>query len=324
MRDALQSRLAVYYAPHGEQPGPLRPLAGGWDSELYTFTTRSPEHAGAEATWVLKTYAPTADGREHAAREWCALSHLHAAGYPVPRPRCFEPDPQPIGRPFIVIEYFPGQPLWDAIEQADDPTRERLTQLFVARLVELHALDPHLLEPAAPADQPLAYVERELTQLRAAVRRSPYPALNEVVAWLERHKQAVPCAQPAIVHRDYHPWNVLVDANERLVVIDWDWQIGDFRFDLAWALTLMRRSGFDEFSAMVERSYARQSGRSLDGLAYFEVMTTLRWLLNVLQALEPDSGRSDESRAAFREFLVEPFQRAAAFLRASTGADVWL
>ena len=305
--------------------GPLVALAGGWDSTLYTFTLAADAAGSNDATTkVLKTYAPTIAGGEQAAREWHALSRLHAASYPVPHARRFELNAAQIGCPFIVMDYFAGQPLWDALEHAPPPTQARLTQLFVVCLAELHALDPHVLVAPTPESHPLVYVERELAQLRDAGQRSRYPTLIEVVAWLDRHMHAVPCDRPVIVHRDYHPWNVLVDAAERLVVIDWDWQIGDFRFDLAWTLTLMRRSGFDTFSATVQREYARQSGRSLDGLRYFEVMTTLRWLFNVLQALEPDSGRSDESRAAFREFLVQPFQRAAEFLRASTGVDVRL
>jgi hypothetical protein len=75
MLDQMQSRLATYYANHSLKqaqvsPGPLVALTGGWASSLYTFTIQSPQSGSADAqTLVLKTYAPTAQGQEHAARD---------------------------------------------------------------------------------------------------------------------------------------------------------------------------------------------------------------------------------------------------------------
>ena len=328
MLDQLQSRFVAYYANHspaGAQlsPGPLAALSGGWASGVYSYTLQSPGPGGAlETPLVLKTYAPTERGREHAAREWHALTQLGAVGYPVPAASCFEPDARQIGCPFIVMEHVAGVQLWEAVEQADQPTRARLTRLFVARLVELHALAPQLLAPALTSADHYTFIEQELEQLRRDSERSAYPTLAEVVAWLERRKATVPCDRPAILHRDYHPWNVLVDAAERLTVLDWDWQIGDARFDLAWTLMLMRRSNFHAFSTIVHEAYARQSDRSLDALPYFEVLTSLRWLLNVTQSVASGEALRDATRASFREFLVEPVRQAVAFLRERTGAAI--
>ncbi len=83
MLDQLQSRLATYYASHnGERRqisiGPLVALTGGWASSLYTFTLQSPDLDGADAvTLVLKTYATTARGQEHAGV--CALDRERKA-----------------------------------------------------------------------------------------------------------------------------------------------------------------------------------------------------------------------------------------------------
>lgn len=106
--------------------------------------------------------------------------------------------------------------------------------------------------------QPYVCIEHELDQLRRDSQHFPYGTLTEVVQWLEQRKQTVPCDRPAILHRDDHPWNVLIDATERAWGIDWDWQIGDACFDLAWMLVLMRRSGFDSFSTAVHAQYVKQ------------------------------------------------------------------
>jgi aminoglycoside phosphotransferase (APT) family kinase protein len=274
------------------------------------------------ATLVLKTYAPTNHGQEHAAREWQALTRLRAADYPAPRAILFEPDDRHIGSPFIVMEHIAGQQLWEAHEHADQSRQERLTRLFVTRLVELHALNPQIIEPALTWAHPYVFIERELEALRRDSERSPHQTLAQVVSWLEQRKAAVPCERPVILHRDYHPWNVLVDATDRLNVIDWDWKIGDARFDLAWTLTLMRRSNFDAFSTAVQDEYVRLSDHALEELAYFEVLTTMRWLLNVTQSVASSEALYGAAREAFREFLVEPVQHAVMLLREHTGVAV--
>jgi aminoglycoside phosphotransferase (APT) family kinase protein len=219
------------------------------------------------------------------------------------------------------MEHVPGTPLWQVYETADQATQDRLTQVFVAQLLALHTLDPQLLAPETTLAQPYEFIEHELDQLRIDSQHSPHTTLMEIVQWLEQRKATVPCMRPAILHRDYHPWNVLIDTAERAWVIDWDWQIGDARFDLAWTLMLMRRSGFDAFSTAVHDHYAGQSDRSLDALAYFEVLTTVRWLLNVTYAVESEA-MPPAATADFRRFLIEPVRHAEAFLQERTGVAV--
>ncbi|ADB30186.1 aminoglycoside phosphotransferase [Kribbella flavida DSM 17836] len=323
--DQLRSRLAAYFARRSsEQPppalGPLVKLAGGWASSLYTFTLEEAG-SGPAATAVLKMYAPNARGGEHAAREWGALNRLRAMDLSVPRGILHEADARHLGQPFMVMDHISGSSLWQVFQAADSGTQARLTESFVAQLVALHALDAQVLEPAVRT-HPYGYIEHELEQLRRD--SESHAPLVEVVNWLEKRKHTVPCERPVILHRDYHPWNVLVDGGERLWVIDWDWQIGDARFDLAWTCMLMQRSDFRLFSSAVRAEYAQQSGGPLDGLTYFEVLTTVRWLLNVLPAVESEDLLDAATRADFRKFLVDPVRRAQTFLHEQTGIDAAL
>ena len=303
-------------------PGPLTELKGGWASSLYTFTQSAATTGQADTMSVLKLYASTGPGREHAEREWHALTQLRAADYPVPRGILLEPDADPLGSPFVVMDHVPGPSLWHVYEAADAGRQATLTRGFVEQLLALQALDPRILQPTlAPAD-PYGYLDHELALLRCDSESSPHARLPEVLQWLEQQKGTVPCERPVILHRDYHPWNVLVDAEEHLWVIDWDWQVGDPRFDLAWTCTLMERSGFHSFSNDVQDEYERQSGRATEGLDYFKVLTTLRWLLNVLPAEDPEVPVDPAARAEFRAFLVDPVQRAQTFLAERTGVVV--
>ena len=326
--DQLHCHLTAYLAHRSARPsvparGPLTALKGGWASSLYAFTQQATELNGAAArTLVLKLYVPTRQGREHATREWHALRQLRGADYPVPQGILFEPDARPLGSPFIVMDYVPATSLWHVFEVADAGRQAALTQAFVTQLLALQALDPRILQPTASSRDPYSYLDHELALLRRDSEDSPHVMLPRVVDWLEQGKESVPCERPAILHRDYHPWNVLVDADEQLWVIDWDWQIGDPRFDLAWTCMLMERSGFHSFSSDVEDEYERLGGRGAEGLGYFKVLTTVRWLLNVLPPEDPDVPVDDAARAEFRAFLIDPVRRAQTFLAERTGVDV--
>lgn len=323
--DQLKSRLSAYLArrtPEWSLPArePPKPLTGGYAGSLFTIAVRSGDEPPATA--VLKSYAPGARGREHAAREWHALTHLRNVGYDAPGAILFEPDDRHIGRPFIVMEHISGTTFWQALEAADPDGHARLTRSFAARLVALHDLDPSTLDPSAGAACSYGYIDEELAGIRRDGENSRRVTLTGVVRWLEENKRVAFCARPAILHRDYHPWNVLVDAAERLWVVDWDWRIGDARFDLAWACTLLRRSDLDGFGDAVREEYARRSDRCLDGLAYFEVLATTRWLLNVLPSAGSDVVLDAARHAKFQEFLVGPVRRARALVHERTGVDV--
>lgn len=331
--EQLRSRLATYLfrpeARHlGHSPGALQEVSGGWASSLYTFDLhREEDSAAPPVRLVLKTYAPDGDGRAHAGREWHALRQLHAVDYPVPRAVLLESNPDHLGRPFVLMEHVAGLTLWQAYEAADPSTQVQLVSAFTTALTTLHALDPRLLDSTSTDQGAYDYLERELAQLHRDSDNVMRAGLSDVLGWLRERRHLVPCRRPVVLHRDYHPWNVLVDSAGRLTVLDWDWRMGDPRFDLAWTCTLMQRSGFDAFAQAVQQEYAATAsaagiGDPVEELAYFEVLATVRWLLNVLPSIESGTRLDAATRADFRAFLVGPVREARALLRDRTGIDV--
>ena len=74
-----------------------------------------------------------------------------------------------------------------------------------------------------------------------------------------------------------------------------------------------------DFSDAVKAEYARQTAYPVDEYEYFEVLTTTRWLMNVLPALGARSQLKPAKRDAFQVFLGEPLQHAQRLLQQHTG-----
>jgi len=303
---AIQERLLNALSITFPYRAPLRidhfaVLTSGWANNIYAFDLIDP--AGQNDALVLKQFSIA----EKAGKEARALKALAQANYPVPRVLLAQDD-------LIVMERFAGSPLWTHYEQASESQREALTTLFVHLLLDLQALDVRILIPGADTGGlSEAIPEEEIGRLRQDSR----PEFSPVIDWLDAHR--VRCSRPVISHRDYHPWNVLLDAGGRAVVLDWDWEIADPRFDLAWMLTLMQRSGFGDFSAAALACYEKLSGQSVESLAYFEVLTTTRWWMNVTRSLDSNANLRAGAADEFRAFLEKPILEASRLIADHTG-----
>ncbi|MEO8392042.1 MAG: phosphotransferase [Chloroflexota bacterium] len=279
-------------------------FTSGWANNIYAFDLI--DSSDQTEALVLKQFSGTAK----AGKEARALEALSQANYPVPRVLLAQDD-------LIVMERFAGAPLWTHYEAADSSQRDHLTTLFVRLLLDLQALDPRPLVPEG--DNGVlwdATQEGEIARLREDLRSEFSP----VIDWLDAHR--VRCTRPVISHRDYHPWNVLLDDAGRAVVLDWDWEIADARFDLAWMLTLMQRSGFADFSTAALAAYERLSGQAVEDLAYFEVLTTTRWWMNVSRSLQSSANLREGAADEFRAFLEKPILEARRLIADHTGISL--
>src|SRR5262249_54492215 len=160
-------------------------------------------------------------------------------------------------------------------------------------------------------------IKRELYNLKNMMNGNG--ALQPILDWLNERREAVPCLRPSITHRDYHPWNVLLTEQDKLSVIDWGWQISDPRYDIAWTLTTLARDGLMTLREYVLESYERLTEHPVEQLEYFEVLTNLRWLLNILNAFKSQAASLNGSGAKYRAELAIPVRRTLEMLTAQTG-----
>jgi aminoglycoside phosphotransferase (APT) family kinase protein len=329
----LENRLLDYYLVQPEtgenaRIDDLRQLNNGWASDVYTFTLRYDENGESVGqNLVLKTFADNDDGKDRALKERHALFNLRADRYPVPGVSAVEIDPAHLGMPFVVMEKIEGEVLWDALQTADEHKRAELLRLFVGLLVELHEMGIEKLVPNAKVSEH-TLVNREVYTLRSLANHFERPEMVPVIDWLYERRKDAPTDRPVITHRDYHPWNVLLTEQGRPFVIDWGWQISDARYDLAWTLTLLERSGYGDFRNEVLATYEAMTGKPVECLDYFEVLASTRWLMEVTNSLLFGVNLRQGSQEEFRALVANYIRYAAQLIEDKTGialpVDQWL
>jgi len=230
----LEELLRRRGEPAGVQVSDVRPILGGYSLDTIGFTATCPTHT---RRYVLRA-DPVAAAfiRTDRRTEWEVLAALTArGGVPMPAARWFD-DGAILGTPGIVLDFVDGPQLGAHAATSDDAEQRRLAHQLADTLATVHTLDPDVVE--ATCSRPESwdhYVDGLIAawrQLEAEhVERNPF--LRYVACWLEDHKP--PPAPLTFVHGEFQSGNVMLDAQGRMLVVDWECaHIGDPRIDLGW------------------------------------------------------------------------------------------
>jgi aminoglycoside phosphotransferase (APT) family kinase protein len=269
--NTVRYNLLQYYGPEsGAQIEDVSRVPGGWEADLYRYVVRYPDDR-PDLTLALRLYH--GDGADRKARvefEW--MGHLAEMGYPVPHVYHQVPAANSIfANPFIIMDWVEGKRFGDEFAN-DDPAvvksaLVRLSQL----LVDLHFI-PWNGDVEIPfADDPYGFIDTRLDEYRYAVNDQP-----DFLRWLDElaiESQRVPCDRYALLHGDYHAWNVIQTPQDELVVLDWsgvEW--GDPRHDVAWTWCLMATQRSREIADQFVELYEQQSGTALEHFDFFQNM----------------------------------------------------
>ena len=300
MTEAMQARLQAYaeqVLPQWASPvvGPLARITDGWESELYTLALEhGPRAARQWVALVLRLY-PGDGAADKAAHEFHGMRRLHAAGYPVPLVQHLCLENAALGQPFILMERIEGVPLWPVLGERPPAEQRALVDQFCALFVRLHRLEwrPFATEAERlEAAGPYVFVDRLLAEGRAYFEHMALPGFLPVVEWLAARRDSAACPRPAVVHRDFHPANVLLRLDGTMVVIDWpNLAVTDARFDLAWSLVLAQSHASVRFRDALLAGYETASGEPVEHLAFFEVCACVRRLRDVTVALTQGAAR---------------------------------
>jgi len=217
--------------------------------------------------------------------EWNTLVYLYNKGYNVP---------QPIRRTKngMYMQYIENGALWEAYENADSDAQKEVIEKFTKLLYNLHILE------VTDAKQPdSSFLQNEIAEIKQIIDEKGLYQLNNYMKTLERLKTiSVSIAEQSqcYIHRDYHPWNVLLDKNNNQYAIDFVLKQGDYRFDAAWTYMLMSRTGFPEFAEYFLSEYKDLQPDVLIEFEFFKQLANFRWLVTVKPPISSKKGENTE------------------------------
>jgi len=264
----------------------LTKITNGWENEVYSFTA---EYNDSDEDLILRIYP--GDYAEHkSSREFNAIKKLYEAGFPVPKVYILEHDKSIFGKPFIIMEKINGRIGWKVIDESEGEERTRLVNQFCQILVDLHSLDwKRVAFEPLPFDENdhYGYINHLIQKIQGYIDQFPnIDIFMPVFNWLIDRKNDVPCRHLSVVHLDYHPANLILKDDGNAIVIDWtNFDIGDFRLDLAWTMLLVSSYGNPEGRDIVLNEYERIIRHKIDQIEYFEVFAILRRLFSIYVSL---------------------------------------
>lgn len=229
----LRERLGAPGLAYAEPP---EEVTHGLTTYIYFFRLAGPGLDGEWAAPLVLRVFPFPDQGPQAEREAAAQRFAADSGYPAPRPLAVETSNDALARPFIVMERLPGVTMLDKIG-ANLGAATRLMEKMADLHVALHRLP--FEDCPLPSEGPL--IERALPAYREQIESFRLRALDEPYAWLEQHRDMVLPEELSFCHNDFHPFNLVVDDDERIGVVDWqNAGIGDRHLDVAWPLVVMQ------------------------------------------------------------------------------------
>ena len=273
---------------------------------------------------------PVAPKAHDMAREYRWLAAVNPVFPLAPEPYLLCEDPSIIGSTFYVMERRRGLVVREQEPPAlagNLPARRRVSEALVDTLAELHAIDVGG-GPIAALGRPAGFVGRQVAGWSERWQRAKLaevPEMDAIQSWLAARIPADP-SRPAIVHGDFKLDNVMLDPGDvgRVVaVFDWEMSaLGDPLVDLGiflayWAPTtspaiVTAGPGWFTRDEILER-YARQSGRDLSSMRFYEVFALFKIAVVIQQIFfRFERGQTDDPRfAGFAERVTHLARQAA-------------
>lgn len=171
--------------------------------------------------------------------------------------------------------------------------------------VDLHNLDVTKVFPDNKIRSTADYIDGVLERYGRNIEEKGIRWLIPVLEWLDEHKASVTPENISILHRDFHPLNIMMWEDGSQAVLDWGAvTVGDYRDDLAWTMLLCSTFGDPASRDIILGSYRTVSGREVHNIEFFEVMAILRRLAGISISLTSgaeEMGMRPEAAEMMRE-----------------------
>ena len=294
-------------------------VGGGSANSIYEMIFENPSISFIQK---VNTYNEDQDVRH----EYTNQKILFENYINVPQPFFMKLTPNSRDNPYLVMEKVVGPRLVDVKEE--NPSQyEHLIEKLLLELFKIHNLNtklfPKLLFPDIQ-ENPFTLIDRKLHLINLYLERylEDLEELIPVVKWLERNKESYPCERLVIVHGDYHSFNIIVQENQELKILDWTGiKISDFRMDVAYTATTESYTKEDGLSAkrrmknveLIKNKYEQISGVKVEGISYFMILTCMFNLVRLYSQINnPEiTGENEVTKDFFRSvydyflFLVD-------------------
>lgn len=299
----------------------------GWESEIFIYTLTygaKSDCNSVKRTLRLLTGADFSGAKD----EYEILSLLHRVGYPVPQVYDLGEPKVGFGHPFIIMQCIQGGSFSNRFPKSPEDDLNPL-RAFISLFRSLHTIDwrPFVNNPDEidPLGQPFFHFDRQLSIFSDFLTSFDLIDLDTAIKWLLGQRQKAGCKKASVVHYDFHPDNILEDEAGKLFVVDWTSAgISDYRFDLAWTLTLALAYGGELRRAMILDEYEHQLGMPVPELDLFEAATIIRRFGVVMASLKKGAeqlGMRPEAVQIMRKDK-EPLNRIYNRLKSITGLSL--
>ena len=304
--DYLEKRFPEYQSLEVSN---LMTIAAGWETKIQGFSIEyNEDKKNVKVDWIIRRYHGE-HAKQKAKREFEILSGLRGIGYPVPAVRVLEKNSTHLGAPFIMMDWIHGQTMADFIKT--QPLKyEEMLALFSQLFVNLHRLDYAIVTKMHNdfiCDNPFYWIKRSLDDYEHQIETFHKIEFYPVLEWLRECMRNVPCKNPSLTHRDFHPNNILLDEDQNSYVIDWTaWDITDFRVDLGWTLLLHGAFTGRNFRDETLKAYENTAKIQVENIDYFEVLAGLRRMLDVSISFSEGASKMsmrEDALVAMRESL---------------------
>jgi len=220
-------------------------IGEGLSCDIYSLSlTYTDEGTAQQHNLVLKTYLENIDpvlkayihdeDLRKCVREFKVLRRLGRVGFPVPEVYLCECDSRFIGYPFVIMQK----------EEVVQKSINELVDCFAATLAHLHNLKVAELgiDVLRPPEDGYAFARRwpihfkHYLNLETKHDKRLKKDFDLAIRWLNSNVSNNYCPQYCLLHGDYHPGNVCVTKDSRMIVLDWDSiEIGDPAYDVGYA-----------------------------------------------------------------------------------------
>lgn len=267
----------------------LTEITSGWETRIFSFDVEFKIDSKTQyLEWIARVY-PGSEGEQKGRFEYSVMKEMRVM-YPVPEVFLFESKNVLFNSPFVIMERISGETLWNRFACSNPLSNENALELFTDCFVTLHQLnyrDLSIIPNHLKEIDPIQFEQNRLSERRMYFKSREVDFLITLVNWMEERVSEIDFKTLSILHRDFHPNNILLDERGNPYVIDWTAaSIGDFRHDLAWTALLTHLYIDEDFSFRIIQEYERVSKASILDFDYFRVNACLRRLSDVYLSLK--------------------------------------